>query len=83
VLLLDEPTRGVDVGSKVEIYHRINEATQEGATVLLVSSELPELLGMSDRILVLFQGRLVADVPRSEATPERILHFSMTGRDIA
>ncbi|MDX1933418.1 MAG: sugar ABC transporter ATP-binding protein [Capsulimonadales bacterium] len=82
VLLLDEPTRGVDVGSKVEIYQRINEATADGATVLMVSSELPELLGMSDRLIVLHQGRLVADLDRAEATPERLLHFAMTGTDI-
>lgn len=82
VLLFDEPTRGVDVGSKVEIYEQINAVTRANATVLLVSSELPELLGMSDRILVLFQGRLVADMPRAEATPDRVLHFMMTGKDI-
>ncbi len=83
VLLFDEPTRGVDVGSKVEIYERINDATRAGAVVLLVSSELPELLGMSDRVLVLFQGRLVADLPRADADPERVLHWMMTGADIA
>lgn len=83
VLLFDEPTRGVDVGSKVEIYQRINDVTREGAAALLVSSELPELLGMSDRILVLFQGRLVANLEKSEATPERVLHYMMTGKDIS
>jgi ribose transport system ATP-binding protein len=83
LLLLDEPTRGVDVGSKVELYNQINEATQRGATVLMVSSELPELLGMSDRILVLHQGRRVAEIQRNDATAERILHFAMTGKDIA
>lgn len=83
LLLLDEPTRGVDVGSKVEIYQRINEATRTGATVLMVSSELPELLGMSDRVLVLHRGRIVADLPKTHATTERVLHFAMTGVDIA
>ena len=83
VLLFDEPTRGVDVGSKVEIYQRINEVTAGGAAALLVSSELPELLGMSDRILVLFQGRLVAILEKSAATPERVLHYMMTGKDIS
>ena len=82
VLLFDEPTRGVDVGSKVEIYEQMNALTQNGATIVLVSSELPELLGMSDRILVLFQGRLVADIARATATPDRVLHFMMTGKDI-
>ena len=83
VLLFDEPTRGVDVGSKVEIYEQINAITRTGAAVVLISSELPELLGMSDRVLVLFQGHLVTDLPRAEATPERVLHFMMTGKDIA
>jgi len=83
VLLFDEPTRGVDVGSKVEIYERINEATRAGAVVVLVSSELPELLGMSDRVLVLHAGALVADLPRAEAVPDRVLHLMMTGHDIA
>lgn len=82
ILLLDEPTRGVDVGSKVEIYERINEATQAGAAVLMVSSELPELLGMSDRIVVLHRGQSVADLPRLEAAPDRVLHFAMTGKDL-
>jgi ribose transport system ATP-binding protein len=82
VLLFDEPTRGVDVGSKVEIYRRMNEATAGGAVVLMVSSELPELLGMSDRILVLHKGHLAANLPRAEATQERILHFMMTGEDL-
>ncbi len=83
VLLFDEPTRGVDVGSKVEIYERINEATKKGAAALLVSSELPELLGMSDRILVLFQGKLVASLTKPEASAERVLHYMMTGNDIS
>ncbi|WP_309715375.1 sugar ABC transporter ATP-binding protein [Armatimonas sp.] len=82
VLLFDEPTRGVDVGSKVEIYEQMNALTQDGATIVLVSSELPELLGMSDRILVLFQGHLVANITRLDATPDRVLHFMMTGKDI-
>lgn len=83
ILLLDEPTRGVDVGSKVEIYEQINAATGAGGAAVLVSSELPELLGMSDRILVLFQGRIVADLARGAATTsERVLHLAMTGTDI-
>lgn len=82
VWLLDEPTRGVDVGAKAELYARINEATQSGACALLVSSELPELLGMSDRILVLHGGAVVADLPRAKATQERVLHLAMTGEDV-
>ena len=82
ILLMDEPTRGVDVGSKVEVYRLMNEMTAHGAVILMVSSELPELLGMSDRILVLHRGRLVADLPRAVATQERVLHFAMTGTDL-
>ncbi len=83
ILLFDEPTRGIDVGSKVEVYRLMNDLARQGAVILMVSSELPELLGMSDRILILHKGRLAADLPRAAATPERVLHFAMTGRDIA
>ncbi len=76
LLLLDEPTRGVDVGAKVEVYHQIFRFAEQGCTVLLVSSELPELLGLSDRVLVLNGGRVVGDLPRAEATHERVLHLS-------
>lgn len=82
VLLFDEPTRGVDVGSKVEIYERMNAATTAGAVVILVSSELPELLGMSDRIAVLFQGKLVTVLDRSTTSAERVLHWMMTGQEL-
>ncbi|MDO4630745.1 MAG: sugar ABC transporter ATP-binding protein [Corynebacterium sp.] len=67
VLLLDEPTRGVDVGAKVEIYHLINAVTRAGGAVLMVSSELPEILGMSDRILVMSGGRLAGELPRGSS----------------
>ena len=63
VLLLDEPTRGVDVGAKVEIYQLINSITSAGGAVLMVSSELPEVIGMSDRILVMSGGRLAGELP--------------------
>ena len=82
ILLFDEPTRGIDVGSKVEVYRLMNDLARQGAVILMVSSELPELLGMSDRILVLHRGRLAADLPRADATAERVLHFAMTGADI-
>ena len=83
VLLFDEPTRGVDVGSKVEIYERMNDVTRKGSVVVLVSSEIPELLGMSDRIAILFHGKLVTVINRADTSPERVLHWMMTGRDIA
>jgi ribose transport system ATP-binding protein len=74
--LLDEPTRGVDVGAKVEVYRQIFRFAKEGCAILLVSSELPELLGLSDRILVLNAGRVTGDLARSAATHERVLHLS-------
>jgi ribose transport system ATP-binding protein len=76
VLLLDEPTRGVDIGAKVEIYHLINSLAAEGVGVLLISSEMPEVLGMSDRILVMREGRLVGSLTRAEATEELLLQHA-------
>ncbi|PFG39604.1 ribose transport system ATP-binding protein [Georgenia soli] len=77
VLLLDEPTRGVDVGAKVEIYQLVNELTASGRGVLLVSSELPEVLGMCDRILVMAQGRLVGELTREEATQDAVMALAV------
>ena len=76
VLLLDEPTRGVDIGAKVEIYHLINALVEAGVGVLLISSEMLEVLGMSDRILVMREGRLVGDVGREEASEEVLLQLA-------
>jgi D-xylose transport system ATP-binding protein len=73
VLLLDEPTRGVDVGAKVEIYELINRMTERGMAVILVSSELPELIGMSDRIVMMRGGRVAGEFARAEATQERLI----------
>ncbi|MBF9069024.1 sugar ABC transporter ATP-binding protein [Streptacidiphilus fuscans] len=73
LLLLDEPTRGVDVGAKAEIYHLIDEAAQNGLAVLVASSELEELLWICHRIVVMAQGRIVADLPREHFTKERIM----------
>jgi ABC-type sugar transport system ATPase subunit len=74
--LLDEPTKGVDVGAKVEIYQQIMQFAEQGCTILLVSSELPELLGLCDTILVLNGGSIVGKLSREEATLEHILHLS-------
>lgn len=74
IFLLDEPTRGVDVGAKYEIYQIINELVQQGKAILLISSELPEVLGMCDRIYVMNQGRMIAEFPREEATQEGIMN---------
>jgi ribose transport system ATP-binding protein len=80
VLLLDEPTRGVDVGAKEEIYHLIEEAAEAGTAVLFVSSELPEVLGLADRILVMCQGRLSGELPRAGASEEAVMHLA-TGQE--
>lgn len=77
VVMLDEPTRGIDVGAKIEIYEMINQLTSEGKAVLLVSSELPELIGMSDRILMLREGRIAGSFDRGEATQEKLMQAAM------
>jgi putative multiple sugar transport system ATP-binding protein len=75
VLILDEPTRGIDVGAKYEIYAIINQLADQGRAVLVISSELPELLGLCDRIYAMSAGRITGEVPRAEATPERLMQF--------
>lgn len=77
VLLLDEPTRGIDVGAKSEIYGIIDELAHQGVAVIVVSSELPEVLGISDRIYIMAKGRITGELPRAEATEERILALAM------
>ncbi|KQP56917.1 sugar ABC transporter ATP-binding protein [Agreia sp. Leaf283] len=77
ILLLDEPTRGIDVGAKSEIYAIIDELAHQGVAVIVVSSELPEVLGVSDRIYVMAAGRISGELPRSEASEERILALAM------
>jgi ABC-type sugar transport system ATPase subunit len=77
VLLLDEPTRGIDVGAKREVYQLMNALTARGMAILLITSELPELLAMSDRILVMHRGRITAGFDRSAATAERVLRAAM------
>ena len=77
IFLFDEPTRGIDVGSKAEIYQLINQLTASGVAVVMISSELPEILGMSDRILVMHQGRITGEFPAEEATQEKILHCAL------
>ncbi len=80
VLLLAEPTRGIDVGAKVEIYRLMVELARQGVGLVMVSSELPEILGMSDRILVMHEGRITGELPREQATQEAILALA-TGRE--
>jgi ribose transport system ATP-binding protein len=77
VFIFDEPTRGIDVGSKVEIYTLMNRLTARGAGIIMISSELPELLGMSDRILVMHRGRIHAEIDHADATEERVLSAAL------
>lgn len=79
VLILDEPTRGVDVGSKREIYEIVHELCDSGVGVILISSELPEVLDMSDRILVMYQGRITAEMKRQDASEETIMKYAVGG----
>ncbi|MEC1008670.1 sugar ABC transporter ATP-binding protein [Bacillus altitudinis] len=80
VLILDEPTRGVDVGAKREIYQLMNELTDRGVAILMVSSELPEVLGMSDRVLVIHEGTISGELSKTEATQERIMTLATGGK---
>jgi len=77
IFVFDEPTRGIDVGSKVEIYNLMNRLTARGAGIVMISSELPELLGMSDRIVVMHRGRVQAQLDAAEATEERVLSAAL------
>ncbi|MCF7974806.1 MAG: sugar ABC transporter ATP-binding protein [Phycisphaerae bacterium] len=79
ILILDEPTRGIDVGARVEIYRLIRALADQGMAILMVSSDLTEILGMSDRILVLREGRITGSLDRNEATPETIMHYALSG----
>ena len=73
ILFLDEPTRGIDVGAKAEIYGLINVLVEQGRTVIMISSEMPEILGMCDRIVVLHEGKKMGELLREEATQEKIM----------
>ena len=79
VLIFDEPTRGIDVGAKQEIYHLMNELTQQGKSIIMISSEMPELIGMSDRILVMHEGRIKGELNPEDYSQERILEIASGG----
>jgi ribose transport system ATP-binding protein len=83
VLIMDEPTRGIDVGAKVEIYELMNELTENGAGILMISSELPEVLGMSDRILVMSEGRITGELSAEEANQEKVMELATRGSEAA
>ena len=77
VLSLDEPTKGVDVGAKAAIYEIMGELAQQGYAIIMISSEMPEILGMCDRIMVMCEGRITGELSREEATQEKILELAM------
>jgi len=80
VLIFDEPTRGIDVGAKTEIYQLMNRLAQHGVAIIMISSELPEILGMSDRILVMHEGEIAGELSPEEATQEKIMSLATGGR---
>lgn len=77
VLIVDEPTRGIDVGAKANIYELLSELARQGMAILMISSDLPEILAMSDRILVMRQGRISAEIAGDEATQEKIMEYAV------
>jgi rhamnose transport system ATP-binding protein len=79
VLIVDEPTRGIDVGTKAEVHRLLSELAAQDLAVLMISSDLPEVLGMADRILVMHEGRLTAQIARADATEESVM-AAATGR---
>ena len=81
ILILDEPTRGVDVGAKFEIYHILEEEAKQGKGLFVISSELDEIMGLCDRILVIRKGKIVGELSHEEFTKERLLESSMGGQE--
>mgnify|MGYP001139996868 CR=1 FL=1 len=75
ILIFDEPTRGIDVGAKSEIYHLLNELARQGKSIIMISSELPEILRMSHRIIIMCEGRITGELTAAEATQERIMTY--------
>lgn len=82
ILILDEPTRGIDVGAKYEIYCIINQLVAEGKAVIMISSELPEILGMCDRIYVMNEGKMVGEMDAKDATQEKIMACILKSADV-
>ena len=78
ILILDEPTRGIDVGAKYEIYHLMNRLAEQGKAIIMISSELPEVIGMSDRLVVLSGGKKMGELSREEATPEAVMSLAVS-----
>ena len=80
LLIVDEPTRGVDIGAKSEIHALLCDLAREGMAIMMISSDLPEVLAMSDRVLVMRKGRITADIPVKDATQDVIMHYA-TGQE--
>ena len=77
--MFDEPTRGIDVGAKREVYNLMNELAESGAAIIMISSELPEILGMSDRVMVMNEGKVAGILDIENATQEKIIHYATGG----
>lgn len=82
IYIFDEPTNGIDVGSKVEIYKFMGDLARKGAGIILISEEISEVLGMSDRVLVMYRGQIVAEFSRQDVTRDKILFYAMGGADV-
>ncbi len=83
VFIMDEPTRGIDVGSKAEIYQIMTDLADQGVAIIMISSELPEVLGMSDRVMVMREGRMVKELSRAEATEEKVMMYAVGHEEVA
>ena len=81
VIILDEPTRGIDVGAKAEIHRMISTLARQGKSVIMISSEMPEILGMSDRIMVIHEGRKKGELPGGDATQEKIMKMILSHKE--
>lgn len=79
LLILDEPTRGIDVGAKFEIYNIMNDLVDQGVCIIMISSELPEIMGMSDRILVMHEGKFTGELDIKDATQEKVMFYATGG----
>jgi len=83
ILIFDEPTRGIDVGAKSEIYKLLNDLARQGKSIIVISSELPEILRLSHRIVVMCEGRITGELDASEATQEKIMRFAAVRSDVS
>ncbi len=83
ILILDEPTRGVDVGAKKEIYSIVNTLAENGVSIIMISSELPEIIGMVDRVLVMHEGKITGEITKEEMSQEKIMHYATGGDKVA